>query len=99
MNGDGQTSVPEARQGKQVPLRTSHPVQRWWTFLDLHFTSLRTAGSTSRLSRSEASVPPVSWRLSRIGNGARIEPSTPYGSRVWCSRCTYFKRSPSAEPP
>ena len=34
--------------------------------------------------------------LSRIGIEVHIEPSTPYGSRAWCSCCTYSRRSPSA---
>src|ERR1017187_3187450 len=47
------------------------------------------AGSTSRLSLSAASVPPACWRLSRIGIGARIEPSTPCGSRVPYTQSRY----------
>jgi phage-related protein len=31
---------------------------------------------------SKASAPLASWRLSRIGIGARIERSTPYGSKA-----------------
>ncbi|SPE31845.1 hypothetical protein SBA3_1820010 [Candidatus Sulfopaludibacter sp. SbA3] len=101
MNGDGQASVAEAAaMGGELEAGFAllpAPVVDFFGFALYLAQDGGTAGSTSRLNLSAASVPPACWKLSRIGIGARIEPSTPYGSRVRYSCCISSKGNPSAE--